>query len=1306
MTTSTELTLSLSFPFWSNFKTLPIEQKNKFTASLYRLLINNYYQIPLPKSIYDKSVISLCNEDKLILIVIYMSEAEEMIAKIIDYIPSEKQETIEKAVPEFHNLIVKTKSIVLENIEFQGWGEIDCLNQTYEIKMHHLLPDDDDFWVYFLNNKTKEECDLLSTEQFKVVRSALPAILVGDRGTGKTTTALYSALNQARQISKKGNEKVLYVSENKSSAKQLKKISNHHNKTSNLEFFSFLKLSKLIIDKYPLIFTKKFLAQREINFYKFSEQFFKPKKIFALSAEELWREIKYLIKGSNRAIRKNKSLLTLADYIGLKKQSTLPENTDFKFVYDLAVQYQEWLESQKFWDVLDLTRYLINQLPDNYLGEYKAVYIDGIEQFSAIQTRLLFKLLKAESIDTYIPQLFLIGNQEISSLQNNYTWNRVKKLIIDSYHKLPQWKVMRSLIEPQEFIYSFVHLNTITQLGSTVANFAGKNIHHSSWLRVGKKPLVISDINDDFFLHKSSLNIDCAIIVFNQEEKDKLGSFFTEDKERIILFSQSEHLDFEQVLIWKLFEYCSNLQESKNLTTQELELLKHEYTAICTSKAKKNIYFYDHQIDEFWNQENINDLIEIGYQSELESLFNQEYSEEKIAQITDRFLHKENLRAYKIASQIYDRYHKKIGKERVSALLEEIKGNYGKAGDIWNKLEIFDEAINSWNEVDSKLWLAKWSVLNEHDWQKRGNYFETEKDYDLAKFCFDKANYFEGKLRCLEADDQWELAADECQEKGLMSQAHKYYRKADKFYRQHGQTSLAIRMWTKLSKWEEVALIWQDLEQWEKAGNCWQKFGDMQRAAFCWQKAEKWVQAQKCWQELGNWQELALSYETQENWELAAHTWLKVIDEEKAAICYEKANLWDQAEEIWTALGYWGFVAICLQQQQKWSEAAEAWSKTNPNELQALCYEKCEDWANAEKCWLEAKNWLRIILACEKQDKWLEAAESWENLGEWKNAAQAWQKIEETEKAALCYEEAQDWLRAEECWRKLYQDDRLAQVLEKQGEWSQAAVLWQALSQWDHAGTAWLESGEVEKAALCYEEGNHWREAEACWRELENWSKVDHACEKQGQWQKAANDWLKSSQWEKAALCYEKCQDWEKAINYWAKCQNWEKLAYGCQQLEQWESAAQAYIKIDQVERAGLCYEKAENWTKAEECWRQLYKWDKLAIVCEYQSKWIEAGKSWLIVNEIESAALCYEKCENWTKAEECWRQLNNWEKLASVCEKKDEWEEAAQLWYFLEKWEKAAEACLQMDDMETAIKYYQKGGYHQKAQELLSVNS
>lgn len=1302
--TSTDLVISFSFDVWLKVNSLSSQIRNDFIGNFRQKLLTADINEKIEVIANNKSKTILTFIDKkdyIVLACLLFTKEHNIIIKLIDFLTEEQHINQEKNVINGFN--VNNKIIRLTINFLDDNKNIETLfDHISSVKKTDLAINDNDFWCYFPNDNQPNDLQILSNQQYKIIQQkpALPVLLTGNYGTGKTTIAIYSALKQADILSKKGEAQILYVTENKFLAKETKKITNNISLVENINFYYYISLTKLLLEKYPLVFTQKFLSQRQITLYKFTEQFFKIQKIFIIKPEELWDEIRQTIKGSIKALKNNNGLISLNEYLAIKNQSLLPLNTDLKYIYSLAVEYQNWLETEKYWDELDLTRYLLNKFPDNYIGEYEAIYIDEIHKFTELQIDFILKLLKSTPENRNFPQIFLVGNNEANLTDKSLIWKKIKKILVESYHKLPQWKQIRELIELQELNSNFIYSDNIVNLGSIVANLSGKNRQNYSWQKSQSKPLIISEITSEFLRLKSHLNINSAILVFDDEERHKLTAIFPDDSERILLFDQISNLEFEQVLVWKMFAKIALLKENKQLNDDEVENLKYSYIYSCTNMAKKNLYFYDEKIDKIWSFSSISDYIDLGYETELESLFTDKYSDAEINLIAESYLKKSHDKAYKIATQIYQRHHNIIGVAKVEALLEEEKGNWGKAGDIWNKLGIFDEAIDCWNEVDKKLWLAKWGVLSPEDWQKRGNYFEEEKDYKLAKFCYEKAKDFDGRLRCLEKDNLWELAGDECQSKNLTLQADKYYELANKYYHDHDLIKSAIKMWTKLDKWDKVALIWEDLQQWEKAGNCWQKQGEVEKAALCWQKAQKWTSAQKCWEDLENWQELALSYESEENWALAAKNWLKIAETEKAAFCYQKANQWQNAENLWRELGYWGFVAITLQQQHKWLEASSAWSLTNPHELEALCYEQCQEWEKAEKCWLEAKNWTRIILACEKQGKWQEAAESWENLGEWRKAGIAWENVQELEKAAFCYEEGEYWQSAEKCWRQLQKSDHIATVLEKQEKWQESAEIWQKLAEWEKAGNCWQNQGEIEKAALCYEKGKHWRLAEDSWEKLENWERVENACKQQGTWQTAAYEWLQVNQLEKAALCYENCQDWQKAAKYWQKSGNWERVGHAHEQLQKWQEAASAYLTANINEKAAICYEKAENWSSAEECWRKLWKWEKLAIVCEYQQKWEEAANTWLLINEIEKAAICYEKCQNWEKAEECWRKLSNWEKLATVCEYLEKWEEAAQLWQYLEKWEKAALVCVKIDDLETAVKYYQKGGYIQQAEE------
>ncbi len=1282
-----EFSLSLDSHFISRFYPFSPLQISTFVEAVTAIIKRNLPQ--LPDIFFQKklAVFIICDDGGILVVTI---PSQPPLLKVVDCFPVDNLETIKQSIANLNLSIEDSISVSASN---PGVSLSKLLPNDINLSPERIQQNPNDFFCEFVGCQGEIKPIVVSPQQQQILHKnpPLPTIVTGEKGNGKTTTALLSAIIQADKISSQSGAKILYLSPSLAATNAAKKLVQYYGFAPQISVFEYVTLCQNLLSKYHLILPKKFLAQRRATYAKFVEFFFKDKKIFSVKPEDLWQEIRGNLKGCLKSIDRETPLISLNEYLALKNQSIFPKNTDFSLVYNLATQYQEWLETHNYWDDLDLTHYLLSQLPKTFQGEYDAIYVDNVEILTEIQIEFLLKLLtKNNNEGENLPRFFFVADTNHQGKNDGV--NRLKKLLIDTFHKLPSWQQIRKSIENQTLSVSFLAHKNLVDFKSVIREIRGIKIESSSFINSPVKPLVISDISMDFLKSQSSLNLDSAIVVFDEGERENLISLFPHDSERIISFSQAKHLQFEQVLVWKLFD---NVEQSEITVNSE----KYLRLLTCANMARHRIFFYDNTNDSLWDNPKIASVIEIGYETELTPIFNRNYTPEEVETIVDKYLEFEAEECYKIAEQICQKTANETLLDKVYAFWEETKGNYGKAGDLWNKLGFFQKAIDCWQEVDEKLWLAKWSVLDKEEWQKRGEYFEAIQNLTLANFCYEKSEDFEGRLRCLEKNNQWEIAGDECLQKNLEERANKYYQMAEEYYRQNDQINLAVKMWTKLNKWDKVATIWEELQQWEKAGNCWQKHGDVAKAAVCWQKAKKWTEAQKCWLELGNWRELALSYEYQENWTLAAETWLKLGEKEKAAFCYQKGNQWQAAENLWRELGYWGFVAICLQQQEKWLEAAEAWNNTNPYELQALCYERASAWDKAEKAWLQTKNWTRIIIACEKQGKWQEAAESWENLGEWQKAAAAWEKIGQIEKAAICYEAGENWDKAALCWQKINRMDNFALCLQKQEKWEEAAAIWEKLKQWQNAGKAWEKVGNLEKAATCYEEGGYWREAEDCWWRLENWDRMEIAAQRQGKWQKAACNWLRLKQWEKAALCYQECEDWERAAKYWELAGIWDKSAQAYERLEKWDKAASNYLKAGDTEKAAICFEKCQDWEKAQQCWRKLWKWDRLALVCEYQQKWQEAGKAWLSAGNVEKAAICFEKCQDWQKAEECWRHLNNWQKLAEVCEYQGKWEEAAFCWQFLSRWEKAALACLKMDDLETAIKYYEKGGYLEEAE-------
>ncbi|MGY6529217.1 MAG: hypothetical protein ACXITR_04755 [Cyanobacterium sp.] len=1298
--------VTFSFCLWNQLNKLNLQESNYLLNKIRETITANISEEELSSHVIhgQKVIIKVDLTEYYYLIGIFLPST-----KSIKFIGCLSSPTINLDNYSYHHKTIPVLPTINRTLE---QNIIDTIDSEFSLSNSLIANTNsaiDDFYLEDLElNLSKYSSVILSKQQKEFIENnnSLPIFLSGDRGTGKTTLSLYHALKKMNDYQHDTEYHIAYLTSTQNEQKRLTnlvKILNQHS-SKQLQIKDYHSFTKTFVAEKELKSKNQFLAQRQITEYKFKEYFCKEQTILSVDVDLLWKEINQLIKGSSKSLKNSQGLISYDDYLALKNQSVFPPNSNFNYIYKYASNYQQWLENNNYWDQIDLVQYILKKLPDNYSGEYDAIYLDDVQELSEIEIQLIFALLKIENKQEYIPQLFITGEDNSSLIRGSFNWGRVKKIAIEEYLKSSQWKKIRPALEPKQINYNFCISDKINDLLNCIVEIVVKNEleedlifqKNSSWLIGDSKPLVISGLKGEILSQGNRFAGANAIVVKNLEDKEDLIPLFPQDSERILMVNELNNLLFDGVLVWRFFEGKENMSPHDLLEDKEF----YQDLFIAIKSARKQLYFYDQNDVSFWNNSDLTNTIELGYPTELGCFFSED-EEDNISDTIQNYLQIGSYKAYKMCSQIYFQANDILGAAKIEALLEEVKGNWGRAGDIWNKLLIFDEAIRCWNEVDSKLWEAKWATTKPESWSQRGLYFEQKKDFELANFCYEKANDFAGKLRCFEANDDWELAGDKCREKNLLSQAENYYGLADRYYREKNQFQSAVKMWTRLERLDKVALIWENLEQWEKAGNCWQKQGDIQRAADCWQKAQKWSEAQKCWLELGKWESLALSYETQGQWVSAAEVWQKQGDLQRTAFCYQNANEWALAEGLWRDLQCWGYVAIALQQQKKWQEAAIMWEKTSPYELQALCYEKLEEWEKAQKAWLKANNWSKSILCIEKQQKWEEAAESWENLGAWESAGKAWEKANETEKAALCYEQGNYWSLAEVCWRILDDQRAIAITLEKQEKWALAGEIWQELEQWKLAGKAWEKANEIQKAALVYEIGNHWREAEECWRILGDETKIEVAVKQQGTWVMAAHDWLKSNQIEQAALCYEKCQDWERAEKYWFQAHNYEKLAEVCEHQQKWQKAADAWAKADNPEKAAVCYEKLEDWENAAQCWQKSWKWEQLARVSEQQKKWKQAADAWVKADNLEKAVTYYEKIQDWENAEECWRKLSNWEKLAQVCEHQAKWEEAAQLWTFLNNWQKAALACLKMDDIETAIKYYEKGNYSQEANQL-----
>jgi tetratricopeptide (TPR) repeat protein/mRNA-degrading endonuclease RelE of RelBE toxin-antitoxin system len=918
------------------------------------------------------------------------------------------------------------------------WGENYQLNESIDFQSHP-----NDFWL--LDPRLQQDPDLqLSSEQYNIVECELPLLLTGSAGSGKTTIGIYLALqdnlralqeNQEFSSCDLGQRKILYVTYNRFlkdySQSIARKLLPQLHEMNHLEIDDFTSLCKKI-GKRKRIFQQNhgFRGEQQINQQKFVEKFYKHRAIAGVDPIAMWQEIRHLIKGYAHSDALEMGLISESTYLSLAATHStlnLPPNGDYQRVYDLAVQYQNWLQSQGYWDELDLTHQLL--INSSHQEQYDAIYCDEVQDLTEIQIQFLLSLMKSDRVN--VPRFFLTGDPAQVINPSGFKWSKITSLIHQNYSKLPSYHSCKQSLQPQQLTKNFRCNASIVDFGQQILNVLRQQNPLLDELQfpvqkavrpAREKPLLIAGVDEKSILNgRNSFGERNAIIVTNDADKNKLIHHFSQNgikTERVLTVQEVKGLEFDEVLVWNFFSHSDNWKYRRNSQIQELESFKYTCLYVCTTRARNKLYFYEENAHAFCQSPEIQSFIQKATPQELKGFFEQR-DIESLLQSAHEY---EEMGSYKQAIENYLRAGRSDLAMKPEALLHEQEGDWEKAGDIWNKLSKWDEAYRCWKEVNSELWLDKWQGISGQEWTERGRFLEQLKNYRCAFQCYLKSNDVQGQIRCLEERDEWHLLGDKYLEMSQYSEAQTCY-------------EIAAEEWERIYETEKAMCLYQKVADTCERQNNWHE------AAKAWQRSNRLENAARCYEKLERWQEAALIWEELEQWILAAKMWHQLNQLTQAAECYERGEYWQDAALIWENLN-------------SWQQAAKAWEKVGNLYKVAECYEKAECWLGAAVIWEQQEAWPKAARA------WQQIAGIWNQKEVWQRAAQAWQQAEEIKEAAICYEKAECWSQAEECWIAINQWSKVAILREKQ------------------VAEAWKQAGEFNKVAECYERIEKWQARE------------------------------------------------------------------------------------------------------------------------------------------------------------------------------------------------------------------------------------
>ena len=459
----------------------------------------------------------------------------------------------------------------------------------------------------------------LDTEQENCITLNSPCIISGQAGSGKTLVSMRIMLENEL----KKNENITYIT----LTDNLKKIVYTDlslqlgEKLKNSSFYSLTDLIK----KYNFasfsdfkIFYEKFIEDKKeeakYKYTKFSRIY---QKYFDSNINDIYQIIRRDIKGrmlTNWDRDINKPLLDKDIFISVMLDDY--ENLDktyLEYTYEVALCYQEYLGINNLVDENDIAR-----IDDT---KFEKIILDEAQDFTELQIYRFFNMCNNNII--------LIGDANQIINASLFTASRIKKYLPSIYIRESLLKNYRSSQEVCMFLDELNNLrknyiNSLKQIDEVSIISGVKNNNRLAILNyIGND--IYNDINQ--FVGKPN----CAVIVANDEEKNKLGIF-----KNVYTINEIKGLEFKYIFIYNICSsYHSKWEYIKEYKakTKKNSLYRYYFNLlyVAASRAIEQIIFYEESF-KFLNEFNLThkdinhtDFIEIL--EDIDEDFNDYYDE-------------------------------------------------------------------------------------------------------------------------------------------------------------------------------------------------------------------------------------------------------------------------------------------------------------------------------------------------------------------------------------------------------------------------------------------------------------------------------------------------------------------------------------------------------------------------------------------------------------------------------------------------------------------------------------------------------
>jgi len=384
-------------------------------------------------------------------------------------------------------------------------------------------------------------------EQQEIYRHALPLIVIGPAGSGKTALTL--------EKMKRASGQVLYVTLSSYLADNSRNIyySNHYeNEDQEISFLSFREYLE----------TMQVPEGKETAYRAFASWLMRfPRQQRVADAHRLYEEFRGVITGSIV----DKPYLSRQDYLSLGIRQSIYLSEERELVYSLFEKYLVFLKKNAYYDP--------NILAHGYMKHVRKIYdfivVDEVQDITNIQLQLILGSLK--KADNFI----LCGDSNQIVHPNFFSWSTLKTMFYRSAD-LESHKVMRILQS------NFRNSGAVTELSNKLLRIKQKRFgsidkestylmnslseNQGDILFIKDTDKVKQDMNQ-----KIRRSTKFAVLVMRDEEKAAVRQFF--DTPLLFSIQEAKGLEYENVILLNFIsgERASFQEIIKGVTPEDLE---------------------------------------------------------------------------------------------------------------------------------------------------------------------------------------------------------------------------------------------------------------------------------------------------------------------------------------------------------------------------------------------------------------------------------------------------------------------------------------------------------------------------------------------------------------------------------------------------------------------------------------------------------------------------------------------------------------------------------------------------------------